>query len=307
MEREEKADVKVGIVGGGAVGLLMAAYLNSMYDVTVYTRRQSQAAILNKSGLRFIKDGEETTVFIKAKHIHQSEINEDIVFVTVKQYDLPALISTAKGLQNIHIIIFLQNGMGHLDALSQLNNQNILLGVVEHGALKHDDRTVEHTGKGIIRLAVWKGKMGEANRFVEESLPDFPFLQKDDWYEMLAMKLAVNAVVNPLTALLRVNNGRLIEVSEYKTMMFLLFNEIKDILMLSDEQQAWENIVNVCQKTANNRSSMLKDIEQNRPTEIDAILGYVVNRGKSMKIRTPLSEFLLYAIKGLEQGGSGNG
>jgi 2-dehydropantoate 2-reductase len=295
--------VKVGIVGGGAVGLLMAAYLHRMYDITLYTRRQSQAALLNKNGLRLMKDRKEETFFIKAKHIEQSEMNDDVVFVTVKQYDLPKLASSVNRLQNVPTIIFLQNGMGHLQLLSQFNNRNIVLGVVEHGALKHDDRTVEHTGEGKISLAVWKGEMGGAQRFIEQSSSHFPFLFKKDWYEMLAMKLAINAVVNPLTALLRVKNGQLLEVNEYRIMMQLLFSELKDVLSLSDEQQAWENIVHVCEKTANNRSSMLKDIEQGRQTEIDAILGYIIQRGKSMNIQTPLCEFLLYAIKGMERRG----
>ncbi|MBA2870702.1 2-dehydropantoate 2-reductase [Anoxybacillus calidus] len=295
--------MKVGIVGGGAVGLLMAAYLHRMYDITLYTRRQSQAALLNKNGLRLMKDRKEETFFIKAKHIEQSEMNDDVVFVTVKQYDLPKLASSVNRLQNVPTIIFLQNGMGHLQLLSQFNNRNIVLGVVEHGALKHDDRTVEHTGEGKISLAVWKGEMGGAQRFIEQSSSHFPFLFKKDWYEMLAMKLAINAVVNPLTALLRVKNGQLLEVNEYRIMMQLLFSELKDVLSLSDEQQAWENIVHVCEKTANNRSSMLKDIEQGRQTEIDAILGYIIQRGKSMNIQTPLCEFLLYAIKGMERRG----
>jgi 2-dehydropantoate 2-reductase len=295
--------VKVGIVGGGAVGLLMAAYLHRMYDITLYTRRQSQAALLNKNGLRLMKDRKEETFFIKAKHIEQSEMNDDVVFVTVKQYDLPKLASSVNRLQNVPTIIFLQNGMGHLQLLSQFNNRNIVLGVVEHGALKHDDRTVEHTGEGKISLAVWKGEMGGAQRFIEQSSSHFPFLFKKDWYEMLAMKLAINAVVNPLTALLRVKNGQLLEVNEYRIMMQLLFSELKDVLSLSNEQQAWENIVHVCEKTANNRSSMLKDIEQGRQTEIDAILGYIIQRGKSMNIQTPLCEFLLYAIKGMERRG----
>ncbi|WP_044893866.1 2-dehydropantoate 2-reductase [Bacillus alveayuensis] len=298
--------MKLGIVGGGAVGLLIAAYLHRMYDVTLYTRRQSQADLLNKSGLRWIKDGKEKTFFVKAKHIEQSEIDDDVVFITVKQYDLPKLALSANKLQNIPTIIFLQNGMGHLPLLNQFCNQNIVLGVVEHGALKYDDRTVEHTGEGKISLAVWKGEIGGAQCFIEQPSSHFPFLLKKDWYEMLAMKLAINAVINPLTALLRVRNGQLLEVNEYRSMMRLLFDEIQGVLSFPNEQQAWDNIVHVCKKTANNRSSMLKDIEQGRQTEIDAILGYIIEKGKSMNKQTPLCEFLLHAVKGMERRGSEN-
>jgi 2-dehydropantoate 2-reductase len=306
LEREAKVVVKVGIVGSGAVGLLMAAKLSSKYDVTIYTRRQSQAILLNNAGLRMITDGEEETIFIKAKPFQCNEIDEDVVFITVKQYHLPELLSQRNRLQDVETVIFMQNGMGHLELLGQLKNKNILLGVVEHGALKHDDRTVEHTGKGKIIISVWKGEMGHANRFVDELASDFPFVYSEEWYEMLAMKLAINAVVNPLTALLRVKNGGLLQVNEYKAMMELLFREVKEVLSLSDQLQAWEKVVSVCQNTANNRSSMLKDIERGCKTEVDAILGYIIEKGRRMNIPTPLSEFLYYAIKGIEQGGSRN-
>jgi 2-dehydropantoate 2-reductase len=49
------------------------------------------------------------------------------------------------------------------------------------------------------------------------------------------------------------------------------------------------------------------DISQNRKTEIDAILGYVLEKGKELGIALPLSQFLFYAIKGLEEGREKNG
>nr|WGD90222.1 FAD-dependent oxidoreductase [Bacillus subtilis] len=50
--------MKIGIIGGGSVGLLCAYYLSLYHDVTVVTRRQEQAAVpfsLKESG--FIKAG----------------------------------------------------------------------------------------------------------------------------------------------------------------------------------------------------------------------------------------------------------
>jgi len=301
---KERINVKVGIVGGGAIGLLIAFYLHKYkYDVTIYTRRQSQAKLLNERGLRYIKEGREEICFVKAQPIEDRVEDADLLFITVKQYDLPQLISMHAWIQNIETVIFLQNGMGHLQMLEDLKNKNVLLGVVEHGALKHDDRTVEHTGEGKINLATWKGELGKAQHFICDSREGFLFLYNESWYEMLAMKLAVNAVINPLTALLRVTNGKLVSVEEYTNMMKSVFGEVKQVLQLPDEKRTWENIVHISRKTAANRSSMLKDLEGGRKTEVDAILGYVVEKGKSLNVPTTLCQFLLSAIKGMEHGG----
>ncbi|MBA2874094.1 2-dehydropantoate 2-reductase [Thermaerobacillus caldiproteolyticus] len=298
--------MRVGIVGAGAIGLLTAAYLHDKYDVTVYTRRHMQANVLNEQGLSLVKQGQQRTISIRAKLLDDELLTDDVVIVAVKQYDVAYVIERCKQLSGVETFIFLQNGMGHVRLLSHLKTRNIVLGVVEHGALKHDDRTVEHTGMGKTILSLFQGELGKAEQLLMTPIPDFPFHYADDWEEMLTKKLVVNAVINPLTALLRVKNGKLLEVNEYQTMMELLFSEIKTVLALPNEQEAWEHIVSICRKTAGNRSSMLTDIEQGRKTEIDGILGYVIGKGQERGIPTPLSQFLFYAIKGLE-GRKGNG
>jgi 2-dehydropantoate 2-reductase len=305
MEGEEEI-VKIGIVGGGAIGLLIAAYLSNEYKVTVYTRRSAQAQRLMNEGLRFVKRGETKRISLQAVAFTEANINDDLVFITVKQYDIATIINRRNQFDQVKTVVFLQNGMGHIKLLSPLMKKNVIVGIVEHGALKHDDRTVEHTGIGKIVLASLYGTFGQAVNLAEKSIPDFPFEFADDWENVLVKKLIVNAAINPLTALLRIKNGDLLKVKPYYEMMKLLFSELKQVLPIGDEQKAWEHIVSVCQKTAENYSSMLMDISQNRKTEIDAILGYVLERGKELGVALPLSQFLFYAIKGLEEGGTKN-
>ena len=56
----------------------------------------------------------------------------------------------------------------------------------------------------------------------------------------------------------------------------------------------------VCRITAGNRSSMLKDLENGRQTEIDAILGYVLHEAQQTKQDCPMTRFLYMMIKGKE-------
>jgi len=52
--------------------------------------------------------------------------------------------------------------------------------------------------------------------------------------------------------------------------------------------------------TAGNRSSMLQDVRNGRPTEIDWINGEVVRRGRRHNVPTPVNEALLKLVEVLE-------
>jgi 2-dehydropantoate 2-reductase len=295
--------VKIGIVGGGAIGLLVAAYLGKEHEVTVYTRRSLQAKRLKNEGLRLKKNGETMCVSVQAAPLAEAVIDDDIVFITVKQYDLEAVLDRKERFRCVQAVVFLQNGMGHVEKLAAFTEKNVIVGVVEHGAIKRDDRTVEHTGIGKIVLASFYGTLQDVLPLAARRIPDFPFEITGDWEQMLIKKLIVNAVINPLTALLRVPNGKLLQVAPYYEMMKLLFSELQQVLPLKDGEAAWKHIVSICQKTAENYSSMYMDVAQQRKTEVDAILGYVLKKGAKLGLSLPLVQFLFYAIKGMEEGG----
>ena len=52
--------------------------------------------------------------------------------------------------------------------------------------------------------------------------------------------------------------------------------------------------------TANNRSSMLQDIAEGRPTEIKFINGYISAEAKRLEVAAPLNDALASAIAALE-------
>ena len=136
--------MRIGIIGGGAIGLLYANYLREKHDVTIFTRTQEQAELLNRDGLNFIVNGQVQTKKVKANQISEAVTNEELLIVTVKQYHLSDLYPSIKNVTSP--LLFLQNGYGHIEFLKTLNSRSIFVGVIEHGALKHNQNTVEHTG-----------------------------------------------------------------------------------------------------------------------------------------------------------------
>jgi 2-dehydropantoate 2-reductase len=106
-------------------------------------------------------------------------------------------------------------------------------------------------------------------------------------------KLVINASINPLTALLAVPNGALIEKPGARLVMEALARETAGVaaalgihLPFSDPVST---VLDVARRTATNRSSMFQDVKRGAPTEIDAICGAVVRAGQSGNIPTPVN------------------
>ena len=55
------------------------------------------------------------------------------------------------------------------------------------------------------------------------------------------------------------------------------------------------------ERTADNKSSMLQDLEKGKRTEIESINGAVVRVGNKCNIATPFNGTLTTLVKGLEQ------
>ncbi|MEH7106871.1 2-dehydropantoate 2-reductase [Bacillus sp. JJ1764] len=294
--------MKVGIIGAGSIGLLFASYLNRAVEVTIYTRTAEQAVEINKHGILLYKGEICKKSSVRALPISQWEGDENVTIITVKQYQLEPIIDKISNLSaSANNLLFLQNGMGHLKQLESIQSENIFVGSIEHGAAKENNFTVSHNGAGITKVAVFKGNEGKLKEFITAMPDDFPFVFHENFYSMLLGKLVVNAVINPLTSLLSVKNGALIENPYYFNEVQKVYSEIASILLLEDSAWHFEQVVQVCRKTADNRSSMLKDLEAGRPTEVDAILGYLINEAKIQHKEAPLISQLFNLIKGKEQ------
>lgn len=292
--------MKIGIVGGGSIGLLFSYYLSESYNVTLYTRTSDQAAAISQNNLQLISEGKTNQRAVRATSFENWDGNEDLTFIAVKQYHLSSVVKQMMERQIEKTdFIFLQNGMGHLKLLPLLNSDTIYVSTVEHGAYKSNPFTVNHNGIGQTKLALYKG-----NRNLPDSLfsiVDFHIVLESDYYEMLIKKLVVNAIINPLTALLKVTNGEIIQNQHYFRAAQNLFLEVSEILSLENNERYFNEVLAICRITSQNRSSMLKDIEQKRQTEIDAIIGFILEEAERKKIKAPISQMLYDFIKGSER------
>lgn len=279
------------------MGLLYAAFLSRRHKITLYTNTEEQAAEINEKGAALLKEGVPGIHRFQASA--QREYKEELLIITVKQFQLEPVLSVLASLRG-RTLLFLQNGMSHVNALDQLTGHSIYTGTVSHGVSRESLREIRLNGIGQTVYAPFPEGMNSRLIQMLDS-GDFPFVFQNDWYPVLAQKLLVNACINPLTGLLNVKNGELVENPRYFTMLKQVFEEVFPVLDLEDEHAHWKKVQEICSNTALNTSSMLQDLHNGRNTEIDSMTGYLLGQADEKGMYLPVTAFLYEAIKGLER------
>ena len=294
----------VVVFGAGSLGSLIGGLLACEHDVTLVGRAPHVDAI-EADGLR-VSGAVERHVY-PAAVTDVTDVGErraDLAVVTVKAYDTE---SAAESLArcDLGVTLSLQNGMGNEATLADTLDCPVLAGTTDYGARYREPGVVECTGVGEVVLGPRPGggtvdsdpatDVGDAFRAsgIETRV-------EADMRPHLWEKLAVNAGINPVTALARIENGALVDgpagpIAERAAV------EVAGVARAAGvdlpDRKAREAVGRVASATAANRSSMLQDVEAGRRTEIDAIAGYVVERTDGL---VPVNETLAALLRGWE-------
>ncbi|KAL1797056.1 hypothetical protein ACET3X_005596 [Alternaria dauci] len=132
-----------------------------------------------------------------------------------------------------------------------------------------------------------------------------------DLLQMQLDKLAVNCIINPLTALIDARNGAILNNYALTRTMRLLLSEISLVIRSLPELQYIPNVserfdpgrletvaVGIAHRTSDNISSMLADTRQGAQTEIEYINGWIVKRGEELGIRCAMNYLIVQLVKG---------
>ena len=322
--------MNIEIIGGGSLGLLLAGRLaaaDSGGSLTLVVRTPRQAEAVSRRGI--------TVQELDGKHLHTTDAGcldfeayssrllqagggADWIILALKQKDIsPQVVEVVhrQASQNTRVCC-LQNGMGHLEKLQAVFDGNRLYAAVTtEGAMRVSDTEVRHTGSGSTRI----GGVEEGDRLTR---PDAEMLAgtlcragfRADISDHIQMdvwdKLIMNCVINPLTALLDIRNGQLLEQPRCMELMRTLYEEAESVAAAAgygrSEGFRWGRLVEVCRATAGNRSSMLQDLTAGRLTELEWLTGRLLREAERYALKLPFHETvhrLVLAKEALRAGG----
>lgn len=281
------------VVGQGAIGLLAASQLKlAKQPIRLWLRQP--AAI-------------DITFNQHTLHFHSAIAPLNAVLVPVKSYSVvDALHSLLPALSADAQLVLSHNGMGTIEHVLPLllPTQGLWFLTTTHGALKQGNNVL-HTGQGDSVLAplnaAAKTHLPQVQQAMNIALG--PLVVVDNIQPFLWQKLAINAVINPLTALHNCRNGALAD-SRYQQHIDAILLEVCQVATACgyplDFAQTQANVQRVIHNTALNFSSMQQDISHQRRSEIEAISGYIVQQAAQHNISVPHNRQLLQQILALQ-------
>ena len=299
-------------MGAGAIGCLFASALHHAGGAVTLLLRDPSAKINDPEVPAQIAT---STVVVQRQGINREMVLPVSVpgdsgaithlLVTTKSYDARAAVaSVAHRCSADTQVLLLTNGMGVADELHRdFPHLDLYYGTTTEGAYRLAPRHICHAGQGVTRI----GKPGLA-----EPAPWFGQWSRAidgcSWDanidEALWLKVAINCAINPLTALHDSCNGALATRPALAQQVQQLCQEIVLISSAAGyhhtAKQLQKSVAGVIADTANNRSSMLQDIQAGRPTEIEYITGYLLTIAQRHNIAAPHNRLLLQRIRNLD-------
>jgi 2-dehydropantoate 2-reductase len=260
----------------------------------------------------------ENCRFIEA--IDQADAHYDYVLLTTKAYDTATAIGDLATLGNrAACIVSMQNGCGNVEQVEACFGPERTLGarVITGFAILRP---------GLIDITVSADAIHVGG--VRGSIPDLairladlitraghPALAVADIHQSLLAKLLYNCALNPLGAILGVHYGALAERQETQQLMSQVIDETFAVITALGGNTPWPDANSYKQffyntlvpATYHHRASMLQDLEHGKPTEVDALVGYVSSQGKRYGLPTPTCDFLTALVKFKEARGFNEG
>lgn len=291
------------------MGCLFGARLSPHADLTLIGHWQEQLAALRNARLRLLyPDGSEDLADVFATDDVSSVAPVDVAIIATKSVKTDeAAQGAALILKPDGLAITLQNGLGNLDILARHVGQGrATLGVTTLGAAVQSPGLIKSGGLGATHLATRPeidGRVRELAAVFEQA--ELPVEVTGDVSSLVWGKLAVNCAINPLTALIRVPNGVLVEHHWTLETMREAAREVaavaaaQGIALPFDDAPA--RAEEVARATAVNRSSMLQDVLRQVPTEIDTMCGAVSQIGARVGVATPANTLLYRLVKAIEE------
>lgn len=304
--------LRVCVFGAGAIGSFLAARLAATEATVSCIARGAHLAAMRDHGLRLRAGQQETRVELECTDNPADLGQQDVLLVTLKAQQLAANAASIAALSGPDtLIVTVQNGLPwwyfygdssgfpdqHLASVDpdgriwQTLGPERALGAIVYPA-------AEIVAPGVVRhISGDRFSLGEPKGSDTQRVHDLAALlsaaelkaditttiRREIW-----LKLSVSAALNPLNLISGQTIGAILDDPATRGRLQTLIREAQDVAQAVDAQPALgpEELLTALQVVAPHKTSMLKDFEEGRTLELDALTGAVVEIGTRMGVPT---------------------
>lgn len=301
--------MKIVILGPGAIGCLVAAYLSkTKEDIWLLDKDKARAHKLQAQGISIEGTGTSWQAKVKVSADAKAVGEADVLIVCVKCYDTKTAVKSAKPCIGPRTyVLTLQNGLGNIENIGEIiGPDRLLAGITNQGSTLLGVGKVRHAGKGETIIGRIDGEFPVELRHIRDIFNKAGWETKitRDMKALLWSKLIINVGINVLTALTRLPNGKIVEYEGTRRLMREAVTEAvrvakrKRVKLHYDDPLA--KVESVCEATSSNICSMLQDVLSHRRTEVDYLNGVIVRHAQELGISAPVNTVLVELIKTIE-------
>ena len=295
---------KVGILGMGAIGGLLAAQIYDYNPQSVYILGEQK---------RIKRYQDEGWITVNGKDYDFTGLSPeasqtlDLIILSVKYHHLEKAIPLMKPFMNENtIIISLMNGIDTENEIGAVYGMEKLLYsfIVEISAVKKGKKITANKGKIVFNSLIPNDKKVMAlseffnrTQIVYEIADD---IMKEIWW-----KFMINVGVNQVSAVLDAPYGKCQKIDEIRELMdgamkeVIALSKLEGANLTREDLMRWYPILDAL--NPDGMTSMLQDMRGKRKTEVEMFAGVVSRLGKKHKLPTPVNDILYQLIKAKEE------
>ncbi|MEO8669002.1 MAG: ketopantoate reductase family protein [Bauldia sp.] len=303
--------MRVVVFGAGAMGSIFGSALGRAgATVVFYDNRSEVIDAIRRDGVRLSGVLGDFTFHAPATAIPEELGAIDLALVVV---DSSATADVAR-IAERHLVpdgfaLTLQNGIGNWEALAErLGKARVMAGSTFNSGAGQGPGRAAHTNLGPTVMGEAAGGVSERARGLAALFASagLPFELSDEIEGHVWSKFVHNCAINPVSAVTGLRGGEIARTPAAARLLDAVLDEVLAVVAAAGvrlpEDDPRGHIHDHCWERYN-RPSMLQHLESGRGTEIDALNGALVKRGRALGVPVPVNETIVNIVKALEAAG----
>lgn len=307
--------MKIGILGAGAMGCMIASFLlQGGADVFLVSRNKENMDAIRQNGLSFDLAG--TPLLSKPQtYVNPDDAEKcDILIILTKCQDTYTALKKATNLYNDHTyLISLQNGLGNENTLLQFTDKDhVCYGTINAGSVMYEPGKIRLKGStDTLKEAIFlKCLSSEKPSILHELINAFSAggitaTYSENIDEMIWRKATFNVASSFLFAICQVKGQDVADMPEVMDIQKKSIQEMKDVAFAKgipfDFEKNWSNYENAMIHALQfGYPSSVSDVFHKKATEIDYMNGFISKEGNRLGIPTPINDTITTIVHILE-------
>jgi 2-dehydropantoate 2-reductase len=299
---------RIAVVGAGAVGGYFGGTFARAGAPVVFIGRRHFADAVNANGLVLDKSQGQERIRAEATTDMGSVGDCSLILFCVKSNDTSAAAAQmAPFVRPDATVVCLQNGVDNADQVRAAAKVVAVPAAVYVAVSVPESGRVKHLARGDLIIGPPSQTTTQTASVFERA--GIPCRISENIEGELWVKLLRNCALNAISALGHARYGEIARNANAKQLMQNVVDEVLAVARAAgvvmpgvhNRESGMAAAMELATQMADALSSTAQDLNRGRPTEIDALNGYIARRGAELGVPVPVNHALFTLVKLAEQ------